>query len=160
MNNPKLDNLMPVKDGLIILEKKFAFKNVKITGARSRLKLKLQYLATQCEGLTHWKRPWCWEGLGAGEGNDRGWGGWMASSTQWTWVWVNSGSRWFTGKPGVLQAMVLQKVGHSWVTELNWKNKNLTFPDSEVKVLVPQLCPTLCDPVDCSPPGSSVHGIL
>ena len=48
---------MPVKDGLIILEKKFAFKNVKITGAGSQLKLKLQYLATQCEELIHWERP-------------------------------------------------------------------------------------------------------
>ena len=50
-------------------------------------------LATSCEGLTHWKRPWCWEGLGAGgEGDERGWDGWMASLTQWTWVWVDSGS--------------------------------------------------------------------
>ena len=50
-------------------------------------------LATSCEGLTHWKRPWCWEGLGAGgEGDDRGWDGWMASPTRWTWVWVNSRS--------------------------------------------------------------------
>ena len=48
---------------------------------------------TSCEELTHWKRPWCWEGLGAGgEGDDRGWDGWMASPTLWTWVWVNSGS--------------------------------------------------------------------
>ena len=51
------------------------------------LKLKLQYLATWCKELTHWKRPWCWEGLGAGgEGDDRGWDGWMASPTWWTWV--------------------------------------------------------------------------
>ena len=50
-------------------------------------------LATWCKELTHWKRPWCWEGLGAGgEGDDRGWDGWMASLTRWTWVWVNSGS--------------------------------------------------------------------
>ena len=50
------------------------------------LKLKLQFLATSCEELTHWKRLWCWEGLGAGgEGDDRGWDGWMASPTQWTW---------------------------------------------------------------------------
>ena len=49
-------------------------------------------LATWWEELTHWKRPWCWEGLGAGgEGDDRGWDGWMASPTRWTWVWVNSG---------------------------------------------------------------------
>ena len=55
------------------------------------LKLKLQYLATLCKELTHWKRPWCWEGLGAGgEGDNRGWDGWMVSLTWWTWVWVNS----------------------------------------------------------------------
>ena len=53
-----------------------------------------------------WKRPWCWERLKAGgEGEDRGWDGWMASLTQWTWVWVGSGTRWCTGKPGVLQSM-------------------------------------------------------
>ena len=55
------------------------------------LNLKLQYFATSCEELTHWKRLWSWEGLGArGEGDDRGWDGWMASSTQWTWVCMNS----------------------------------------------------------------------
>ena len=55
-------------------------------------------LATSCEELTHWKRLWCWEGLGAGgEGDDRGWDGWMASPTQWMWVWVNSGRWWWTG---------------------------------------------------------------
>ena len=70
-------------------------------------------LATSCKGLTHWKRLWCWEGLGAGgEGDDRGWDGWMASLTQWMWVWVNSGSLWWTGKPGVLRFMGSQRVGH------------------------------------------------
>ena len=60
-------------------------------------------LATWCKELTHLKRPWCWERLKAGgEGDDRGWDGWMASLTQWTWVWVSSGSWWWTGKPGVL----------------------------------------------------------
>ena len=59
-------------------------------------------LATSCKGLTHWKRPWCWERLGAsGEGDDRGWDDWMASLTRWTWVWVNSGSWWWTWRPGV-----------------------------------------------------------
>ena len=78
-------------------------------------------LTTSCKELTHLKGPWCWEGLGAGgEGNDRGWAGWMASPTQWTWVWVNSRSWWYTGKPGVLQSMGSQRVGHNWVTELNW----------------------------------------
>ena len=65
----------------------------------------------------------CWERLGAGgEGDDRGWDGWMASPTQWTWVWVNSRSWWWTGKPGVLQFMGSQ--GHDWVTELNWRARN------------------------------------
>ena len=75
-------------------------------------------LATSCEELTHWKRPWCWEGFGAGD--DRGWDGWMASPTRWAWVLVNSGSWWWTGRPGVLQFMVSQRIGHDWVTELNW----------------------------------------
>ena len=82
-------------------------------------------LATSCEELTHLKRPWCWERLKAGgEGDDRGWGGWMASLTQWTWVWVNSWSWWWTGRPGVLQFMGSQKVGHDWVTELSWTVMN------------------------------------
>jgi len=73
-------------------------------------------LATWCEDLTDWKRPWCWERLKAGgEGDNRGWDGWMASLTQWTWVWVNSGSWRWTGRPGVLQSMGSQRV-----TELNW----------------------------------------
>ena len=66
-------------------------------------------------------RPWCWEGLGAGgEGDDRGWDGWMASLTWWAWVWVNSGGLWWTGWPGVLRIMGLQRVRHDWATELNW----------------------------------------
>ena len=66
-------------------------------------------------------RPWCWERLRAGgEGVDRGWDGWMASPTQWTWVWVDSRSWWWTGRPGVLQFMGLQRVRHGWGTELNW----------------------------------------
>ena len=73
-------------------------------------------LATSCEELTHWKRPWCWEGLGAGgEGDHRGWDGWMASLTQWAWVWASSGRWWWTGKPGVLQSM-----GSQGVTKLSW----------------------------------------
>ena len=82
------------------------------------LKLKLYYLATWCEEPTHWKRPGCWGRLRAGgEGSNRGWDGWMASSTQWTWVWANSGRQWSTGKPGMLQSMGLQRVRHDWVTE-------------------------------------------
>ena len=72
--------------------------------------------------LTAWKRPWCWERLKAGgEGDDRGWDGWMASPTQWTWVWASSRSWWWTGKPGVLQSMGSQRVGHDWPAELNGK---------------------------------------
>ena len=79
------------------------------------------FLATLCEELTHWKRLWCWEGLGAGgEGDERGWDGWMASRTRWTWVWVNSGRWWWTGRPGVLRFMGSQIVRHDWATELNW----------------------------------------
>ena len=78
-------------------------------------------LATWCEELTYWKRPWCCEGLWAGgEGDDRGWDGWMASSTRWAWVWVNSRSWWWTGRPGVLRFMGSQRVRHDWATELNW----------------------------------------
>ena len=81
-------------------------------------------LATSCEELTHWKRLWCWEGLGAGgEGDDRGWDGWMASRTRWTWVWVNSGRWWWTGRRGMLRFMRSQRVGHDWATELNWTDK-------------------------------------
>ena len=78
-------------------------------------------LATWCKGLTHLKKPWCWERLRAGgEGDDRGWDGWMASTTKWTWVWVDPRSRWWTGRPGVLRFMGSQRVRHNWATELNW----------------------------------------
>ena len=70
-------------------------------------------LATWYEELNLLKRPWCWERLKAGgEGDDRWWDGWMASLTQWTWVWINSRSWWWTGRPGVLQFMGSQRVGH------------------------------------------------
>ena len=82
-------------------------------------------LATWCEELTHWKwgmswliPTWCWERLRAGgEGDDRGWDGWMASSIQWTWVWVDSGSWWWTGRPGLLQFMGSQRVGLNWTSQ-------------------------------------------
>ena len=92
-------------------------------------------LATSCEELTRWKRPWCWEGLGAGvEGDDRGIDGWMASLTRWAWVLVNARS--------------LQRVGHNWATELKWYSQFSS---------VTQSCPTLCDPVNRSTPGLPVH---
>ena len=77
-------------------------------------------LATWCKELTHWERLWCWERLKVGgEGDDRGWDGWMASLTQGTWVWINSRSWWWTGRSGMLKSMGLQRVGHDWTTELN-----------------------------------------
>ena len=75
-------------------------------------------LATWCEELTHLKNFWCWERLKAGEGDYRGQDGWMASPTQWTWAWVNSGSWWWTGRPGMMQSMESQRVRHNWATEL------------------------------------------
>ena len=78
-------------------------------------------LATWCKELTHSKWPWCWERFRAGgEGDDRGWDGWMASPTQWTWVLVDSRSWWWTGRPGMLHFMASQRVGHKWATEPNW----------------------------------------
>ena len=75
---------------------------------------------TSCDELTHWRRPWYWEGLEAGGGGDiRGWDGWMASPTQY-WVWINSRSWWWTGRPDVLRFMGSQRVRHNWATELNW----------------------------------------
>ena len=85
------------------------------------LKLKTPVFWPPHAELTYWKRPWCWEGLGAGgEGDDRGWDGWMASPTRWTWVWVNSCSWWWTGRPGMLRFMGSQRVRQDWATELNW----------------------------------------
>ena len=85
------------------------------------LKVKPQYLVTWCEELTHLKRPWCWERLKAGgKGNGRGWDGWMASLTQWVWVWasamrmVKDREAWHAAVHGS------QRVGHNWATELNW----------------------------------------
>ena len=81
-------------------------------------------LAPWCEELTHWKRPWCWERLKAGgEGDDWGWDGWIISLTQWTWVWVNSRSWWWPGRPGMLLSMGVAK-SWTWLsnwTELKWK---------------------------------------
>ena len=79
-------------------------------------------VSSWCKELTHWKRPWCWERLKmGGEGDNREWNGWMASLTQWTWVWVSSGSWWRTGKPGVPQSTGSQRARHNWSTELTVK---------------------------------------
>jgi len=77
------------------------------------------------------ERPLCWERLRAvGEGDDRGWDGRMASPTQWTWVWVDSGSWWWSGRPGVLRFMGFQRVGHDWATELNWTHSIVIGEDA------------------------------
>ena len=88
---------------------------------RTDVEAETSILWPPCEELTHLKRPWCWERLRAGrEGDDWGSDDWMASLTQWTWVWVDSGSWWWTGRPGVLQLIESQRVGHDWATKLNW----------------------------------------
>ena len=92
------------------------------------LKLKLQYFGHLKRRVDSLEKTLMLEGLGArGEGDDRGWEGWMASLTWWTWVWVNSGSWWLTGRPGMLQSMGSQRVGHDWATELNWTSIILFF---------------------------------
>ena len=89
------------------------------------LKLKLQYFGHLMQRADSFERLWCWERLRAGgEGDDRGWDGWMASPTQGMWIWVDSWSWWWTGRPDVLWFMGSQRVGHDWVIELNWERQN------------------------------------
>ena len=86
-------------------------------------------LVTFCKELTHWKRPWCWERLKAGgEGDNRGWDGWMVSLTQWTWVWANSRRQWRTGKPGVLQSMRSRRVPQHNNGVINWNRCIIPMP--------------------------------
>ena len=100
-------------------------------------------LATWCEQLTHWNKPWCWERSKAGgEGEDRGWDGWTASPTQWTWVWASSGRWWRAGKPGVLLSIESQ----SWTWLSNW-----------TKTTIKSLCVCVCV---CVPSCSVVSGWL
>ena len=91
-------------------------------------------------------KDWRWEEKGM-----TGWDDWMASSTRWTWVWVNSGSWWWTGRPGVLLSMGLQRVSWTWLSD--WTELKVC-----VLCLVAQLCLTLCDLMDYSLQGSSVDG--
>ena len=118
-------------------------------------------LATSCEELTHWKKLWCGEGFGVGgEGEDRGWEGWMASLTQRTWVWVNSGSWWWTGRPGVLRFMGSQRIGYNWATELNWKSLQMVTAAKKLKdtySLEGKLWPTWIAYWKAEPKDSSIH---
>ena len=92
------------------------------------LKMKLILWLPDAKNWLIGERPRCWESLKAGgEGVDRGWDGWMASLTEWTWIWASSGSWWWTGKADVLRCMGLQRVKHNWVTELNWVLKQQTY---------------------------------
>ena len=79
------------------------------------LKVKLQYSGLM--RTDHLKRSWCWEKLKVGEGDDRGWDGWMESPTRWTWIWASSGSWWWTGRPGMLQSMGSHRVRYDWMTD-------------------------------------------
>ena len=92
------------------------------------LKLKLQYLGHLMWRTDSFEKTLMLERLKAEEGDYRGWNGWLASPTQWTWVWIGFGSWWWTGKPGVLQSMGLQRIGHDWATELtDWRCKMYWF---------------------------------
>ena len=93
------------------------------------LKLKVQYCGHLMQRVDSLEKTLMLGGIGeGGEGDDRGWDGWMASPTQWTWVWVNSGSWWWSGRPNMLPFMGLQRVGHDWVTELNWTDGPAGIP--------------------------------
>ena len=104
-------------------------------------------LSTWCEELTHLKRPCCWERLKTGEGDNGGWDGWMTSPPQWTWVWVNSRNWWWTGKPGMLQSMGLQRVGHDWAAGLILNHYFF------------KICAEL-DTTDCLPDSLSILALL
>ena len=106
------------------------------------LKLKLQYFGHLMQRTDSLEKTFQedWEILKAGEeGDDREWDGWMASLTWWTWVWASSGRWWWTEKPGILQSMGSQRVGHDWATELNWAIRGASFCQS-----VCSLCPENC----------------
>ena len=111
------------------------------------LKLKLQYFGPLMWRLTHWKRPWCWKRLKAGgERDNRGWDGWMASPTWRAWVWARSGSWGWTGRPGVLQSMGLQRIQYEWV---NWTDEHFLkgkYVGDIVHFSVAKSCPTLATP--------------
>ena len=97
-------------------------------------------LACWCEKLTHLNRPWCWERLRAGgEGDDREWDGWVASLTRCTWVCVDSGSWWWTGRPAVLRFVGSQRVRHDWANELNWTEVHVITSSLVVQLSPPYM---------------------
>ena len=96
------------------------------------LKLKLQYFGHLMWRTDSFEKTLIWERLKVGgEGDHRGWDGWMASPTQWTWVWINSGSWWWTGRPGVLRSMESRRVRQDWATELNWRVSKMDISSNE-----------------------------
>ena len=97
------------------------------------LKLKLQYFGHLMWSADSFEKTLMLGKIEGRRGDDRGWVGWMASLTQWTWVWVDSESWWLTGRPGVLQFMGLQRIWHGWVTELNWTELKATLPSNQCK---------------------------
>ena len=104
------------------------FWAIDVSHKNSTYAIYINTLATWYKQLTYWKRPWCWESLKAkAEEGGRGWNGWMASPIQWTRTWANSGRWWGTGRPGVLQSMGSQRVGHDWATEQQ-QSLMLTLP--------------------------------
>ena len=99
----------------------FILKNSPECSVGLMLKLKFQYFGHLFQRADSFEKTLILgKTEGGGEGEDRGWDGWMASLTQWTWVWVNSRSWWWTGRPGMLQPMGSQILGLDWATELNW----------------------------------------
>ena len=132
------------------------------------LKLKLQYFSHLMQTAISLGKTLMLVKTEGREEGDRGWDGWMASVIQWTWTWTNLGRSWGTGKPGVLQSTVSQRVAtvhgitKSWTQLSDWTTRYVCVSVSlSVRThvyLVAQSCLTLCNPIDCSPPGSSVHG--
>ena len=114
------------------------------------LRLKLQYFWHLMRRVDSLEKTLMLGGIGGGvERDDRGWDGWMASPTQWRWVWVNSGSWWWIGRPGVLRFMGLQRVGHDWATEVNWTDgwiskKNQVYNCYFRLKLINSICFHLC----------------
>jgi len=121
------------------------------------LKLKLQYFGHLMGRTDSLEKTLILEKI-EGEGDNRGWDGWMTSPTWWTWVWVSSGSWWGTGKPGMLQSMGLQRVRQDWAAELNNNSKH--FSSTCCCRLVTMSCPTLRDPMECSPPQAPLSLVL